>query len=157
MSFRHNVELQLQADVSKDSPAQYVCQVTYWVAENGEKIEKVASLKFPEEGCVGVQGSDVKCPAEITAAGEGESTAHKSGTEPESHDDLSAGAGDEPDEEGEEPQMHNALLGTATGIVIFAIIVILIWFIRKKNNENEQDPELAANQYQVSNELSPRK
>ena len=26
----------------------------------------------------------------------------------------------------------SALLGTATGIVIFAIIVILVWFIRKK-------------------------
>lgn len=149
---RHNVELQLQADVSKDAPNQYVCQVTYWVAENGEKVEKVASLKFPETGCVTVEGSEAKCPADIVPESEGESTAHKSGTEEESHDDVSAGVGDESegDEDDEQPQMHNALLGTATGIVIFAIIVILIWFIRKKNSENENaDPELAANQYQV--------
>merc|ERR1712130_319835 len=90
-------------------------------------------------------------PADIVPESEGESTAHKSGTEEESHDDVSAGAGDESegDEDDEQPQMHNALLGTATGIVIFAIIVILIWFIRKKNSENEADPELAANQYQA--------
>ena len=31
------------------------------------------------------------------------------------------------------------MLGTATGIVIFAIIVILIWFIRKRNRDSQEN------------------
>ena len=45
---------------------------------------------------------------------------------------------------------NHALLGTATGIVIFAIIVILIWFIRKKNRDRQENTELDAQQYSVS-------
>lgn len=40
-----------------------------------------------------------------------------------------------PDEAG---GLNNALLGTATGIIILAIIIVLIWFIRKKHQNRDQ-------------------
>ena len=109
--------------------------MTYSEAVNGAKVEKTVDLKFPAEGCIGVSGA--ACPGDAPAAG----PVRAGVAGPDHSDDVPTKTESEDGETGDEEdptQMHNALLGTATGIVIFAIIVILIWFIRKKNRESEE-------------------
>jgi len=145
---RVGADLTLVADVSGEGHFYY-CEVISWKAENGEQVEVTSSVRYPESGCITVEGGS--CPGDdettirpvtMVAAEEPEISTvefRKQGEEevpvseaPEEHTD------EEVEEEEEDDTFHNALLGTATGIVIFAIIVILIWFIRKKRQDEEE-------------------
>lgn len=131
------------ANVKKGQGNQYICKVTYYEAENGEKVPRTFSARFPEEGCIRVAGSSCDgeaapaTDATVTVKQAGADTAARSGEEAPDVKDKPE-AEEEEEDEPESAQLHNALLGTATGIVIFAIIVILIWFIRKKSADSEE-------------------
>jgi len=140
---RVSADLTLVAEVG-DEGHVYSCEVTSWKAENGEKVEIKNSYRYPESGCITVEGGS--CPGDdettlkpVTMAVVDEAvstteTLRKGGEEEVPTEEHT----DEEDEEEDDDTFHNALLGTATGIVIFAIIVILIWFIRKKRQDEDE-------------------
>lgn len=138
---RHNIELVLVENVKKGESVKYTCEVTYAEAVDGAKVMRTMRLNYPAEGCIAVAGdacpgSPSGDPGQIRGGDTDGPTAapivEEAGTTAAVTGILAAG-------NPEQSQMHNALLGTATGIVIFAIIVILIWFIRKKNREGDAD------------------
>merc|ERR1712019_46778 len=139
---RVSADLTLVAEVD-DEGHVYSCEVTSWKAENGERVEITNSYRYPESGCITVEGGS--CPGDdettikpvtMAVADEAVSTTQllKQGEEEVPTEEHT----DEDDEEEDDDTFHNALLGTATGIVIFAIIVILIWFIRKKRQDEDE-------------------
>jgi len=134
---RHTVDLILVQEVKKSESNQYRCRVDYYEAEDGEKVKKSIEIKFPAEGCISAAGSEAECPADEDDSKDAALATFAPVTKNEEHE-VPIETTTVVDEAGGSSTNH-ALLGTATGIVIFAIIVILIWFIRKRNRDSQEN------------------
>jgi hypothetical protein len=112
----------------------FTCEITYWVAVDGEKVERKKSYRYPKEGHIGYGDVEEEPVAAATDAPV---------TKPFDARALTVLPEEEttatPEEES--GSLNNALLGTATGIIILAIIIVLIWFIRKKQNQGNEGYE----------------
>jgi len=159
--YRVGADLTLVADVDGEGHV-YSCEVTSWKAENGEKVEVTTSVRYPESGCITVQGGSCPGDEDTTAQPIAEMTQPAAFAETRRNEEevpvseTSEQEDEDKEEEEGDDTFHNALLGTATGIVIFVIIIIIIWFIRKKNQNDDngytqgQDVQLKAEETQQS-------
>jgi len=140
------VDVPLSFKLKNGESQSFTCRVTYEIVENGKKVTKTQEYRFPESGEISYGEMAVPIETDDGAfrgdpdAGEGDVT------EDTTEDEHSEEGEEEPVEKGE---LHNALLGTATGIIILVIIIFLIWFIRKKS-QNEDQEYTAGNKAEVS-------
>lgn len=131
---RIQTELYLVANIKKGEGSRYFCEVTYSTAVDGQKAEETIKIMYPETGCIGIAGSECKefKTDDVTKTPVFDTPVAIANKNPSSESPSFTSSSTELPHDTTDASHASALLGTATGIVIFAIIVILVWFIRKK-------------------------
>lgn len=128
-----SVDSSLRAEI--DASEKYQCRVVYQKLVDGQSQEAYLDSNFPEEGCIAGPCSKkiVDIPVEAPTHRDGDNNEETPNPvvdeeKPEAPEDINeAGNGNK-----------TFLVGSVSGIVIIAIIIAVIFYVKKKErNENE--------------------
>lgn len=115
----------------------FECTVVYKVALDGELIEKSQTMRVPETGYFTYGDYEIVDTPDVVEVPKKETSI------PDEHGGSPDNAEEQPEEHAsedvEDAEMGNALLGTASGFIILAIIIALIFFVRKRAREQREE------------------
>ncbi|CAG5078724.1 Oidioi.mRNA.OKI2018_I69.PAR.g9068.t1.cds [Oikopleura dioica] len=125
------VDASLRAEI--DASEKYQCRVVYQKLVDGQSVESYLDSPFPAEGCIAGPCSKKVVDLPVDPPTE----THRDSPNEDTPNPIEDPAEEEIDVDAAGNGNKTFLVGSVTGIVIIAIIIAVIFYVKKRGNEDE--------------------